>query len=312
MEVDLNQQSAGNTPGIKKIPKGTIPQGDYSYVCESCGKDSNTFEQAYENNMVRDGKVLKRSLYPASKCCQSLVEMWDQGSDKCLGTLQFEDAMETLEDEPTSESIATNEAEDAPGSDAKHSDNEIKSVLSAMFNSFASSKSDQEDEIFAIIQDSSFVAENKAHLEKMDPELFDLFWIDKMNGVTSSMVRSVWPQLQDSFIFEQAGYVENQFNSMFEMFEGSFYCADKSRTAVKVLARHLCTGQDFEFDYGQEYTYHLPKVIMKTQKDIIAFYQAIKALYYGSPGPYMNCMLEFQNARKAFDDAREESDAEKP
>lgn len=303
MEVDLSRKNAGNTLGIKMIPKGHILQGKYSYVCESCGKDSDTFELAYENKMVRDGKVLKRSLYPASKCCQSLVEMWDKESDKCLGTLHFEDAMEALEDEMPSEVIASSEAEDA-SSDAKRSDDDIKSLLSAMFDSFASSNSDQEDEIFAVIQDSSFVQENKKHLENIDPELFDLFWIDKMNGVTSSMIRGVWPQLQDSFIFEQAGYVESQFNSMFEMFEGHSCCADKSRSVVRAVARYLCTGQGFEFDYGQEYTYHLPKVIMKTQKDIVAFYQAIKALYYGSPGPYMSCMLEFQNARKAFDDAK--------
>ena len=92
------------------------------------------------------------------------------------------------------------------------------------------------------------------------------------------------------FLFKHWDFVESHFERLIERFEGGACCADKSRTIAKHLLVSLITGEKLEFDYNQEYTYHLPKLIFKTQEENILFFKALHRLYYGQPEQYLNSL----------------------
>ena len=93
------------------------------------------------------------------------------------------------------------------------------------------------------------------------------------------------------FIMLNSQFIERHYEKLIIKFEGSAYCADKSRTIMRNLVMFYKTGEKISFDYNQEYTYHLPKVIFKTHDNIIEFYQAIKDFYYGNSEKYLKAML---------------------
>ncbi|MDB4726133.1 hypothetical protein OAF54_01760 [bacterium] len=89
------------------------------------------------------------------------------------------------------------------------------------------------------------------------------------------------------FILSHSSFIESNFKNLFEKYEGSSCCADKSRTIVKSLIHHFVTGEPIRFNYDQEYTYHLPKGMFRVHSEIIGFYKALKALHYGKFDKYI-------------------------
>lgn len=92
------------------------------------------------------------------------------------------------------------------------------------------------------------------------------------------------------FILKRSSYIESHFRNWIEQKEGSACCADKSRAIVNALLKWFMEGKQIEWNYSQEYTYHLPKDIFKTHDDILLFYYGIKSLYYGNPKQYLEAL----------------------
>lgn len=93
------------------------------------------------------------------------------------------------------------------------------------------------------------------------------------------------------FIMKCSRFIENNFVKLIETHEGSACSADKSRTIMKSLLNFYLKGDKIEFNYEQEYTYHLPKKIFKTHDSIIEFFEALYSLYYGNGDKYIKAML---------------------
>lgn len=83
------------------------------------------------------------------------------------------------------------------------------------------------------------------------------------------------------FIYKNYNFINRHFTEIFEKYEGSFACADKSRTIIRNLLDYFINNKNIEFNYDNEYTYHLPKNFLKTHDDIIEYYNSLKGLYYG-------------------------------
>ena len=94
------------------------------------------------------------------------------------------------------------------------------------------------------------------------------------------------------FIHKKYGYIERHFCSLIENIEGSVCSADKSKMIIKRLVKFYALGEKIEFDYNAEYTYHLSTKIFKTHERIIAFYEALRELYYGKPLKYITILTE--------------------
>lgn len=95
------------------------------------------------------------------------------------------------------------------------------------------------------------------------------------------------------FLIKNRTFVERHFRNLVTKYEGMSCCADKTRNIINSLLEYFITSQEINFDYGQEYTYHLPKKIFKTHNDIISFYEGIKDLYYGNTDKYINFTREY-------------------
>jgi len=96
------------------------------------------------------------------------------------------------------------------------------------------------------------------------------------------------------FIYKHSQFVERHFQRFIENLEGSACCADKSGIIIRRLVKWFLKNEKIEFDYAQEYTYHLPKKIFKTHDEIIQFYQGVKSLYYGNPIKYMQALIDMK------------------
>ena len=97
------------------------------------------------------------------------------------------------------------------------------------------------------------------------------------------------------FIYMNYTYITNHFDFWFEKIEGSACSHDKTKTVIRKIINFYLYNEIINFDYNQEYTYHLPKKIFKGHDSIVNFYQSIKHLYYGKPNKYMTELLNIKN-----------------
>ena len=88
-------------------------------------------------------------------------------------------------------------------------------------------------------------------------------------------------------LFLNADTLEPMLTTLFNEFEGHACCADKGRTVFRYLLRHLATKAPIEFNYQAKYTYHLPKRILRTQSEILAWYRCAHLMLNGKPAEYL-------------------------
>ena len=105
------------------------------------------------------------------------------------------------------------------------------------------------------------------------------------------------------FLYKHSQFVENHYQRLIEEFEGAPCCADKSRTIMRSLSDFLKSGQQISFDYGQQYTYHLPKSVFTTQGEIVEFFNALYRLYYGNFKPFIDAVQRIESRMAALKQA---------
>lgn len=126
-----------------------------------------------------------------------------------------------------------------------------------------------------------------------DPEAFYFALTCPVEDVIDGLLATEIPKsTSGQFLYRESEFVDRHFQSLFVLFEGSPCSADKSRAVVQCLARFFRYEKAIKFDYAQQYTYHLPKTIFTTHDEIIAFFEALKSLYYGRPEKYLKLMTE--------------------
>jgi hypothetical protein len=122
--------------------------------------------------------------------------------------------------------------------------------------------------------------------------------MDEIENLVFLKFRHIFEDLADSmglcaeasFIVEHYAYVQESFRYMYEAYEGSACCSDKTRTVVNRLFNYHLKGKDIVFDPDEESTYHHPQKILNTHDKIVEFGAALRNLYYGSPGQYLTCI----------------------
>lgn len=102
------------------------------------------------------------------------------------------------------------------------------------------------------------------------------------------------------FLFAHHHFVETQVRAMVEELDGLSCCADRTRTILRALTQHLMTKKPILFDYSQEYTFHLPVRVFRTEQDIVAFFSAVMELYYGKTAPFIASQASLREAAAAL------------
>lgn len=152
-------------------------------------------------------------------------------------------------------------------------------------NSLSDSIEKEKIELFEKIIDSSQIKEYDTPDEFYYAILYP--WNNFLKGFLKSTIKA---NKDVEFIFMNSKYIDRHFCNLFEKYEGSACCADKSRTIINSLLKYYSDGEKIVFNYDSEYTYHLPKKIFKSHDHIIQFYEGLKNLLYGNPQYYLEAL----------------------
>lgn len=140
-------------------------------------------------------------------------------------------------------------------------------------------------------------------LLKVDVSSPEQFWHSftyPVSKVISTLIKQEAVHKEELlFLYKRYSYINSHFRELFSNIEGGPCCADKSRTMILCLANYFKTGKDFELNYNQEYTFHLPNKILKTQEDILEYFNALWALYYGHSEKYLHQTIKIMQSIKA-------------
>lgn len=157
-----------------------------------------------------------------------------------------------------------------------------KQDLTNFLDSMLENIEQKEINLFKKIIETSEIANFKNHEEFFYAILypFDQF--------VSGFIKSKIANNNDVvFIIKNQNYIENNYAKIIKDKEGRAFSADKSRTIMKSLIEYYKSGKEINFDYNQEYTYHLPKKVFKTHREIVEFYEGLKDMHYGNNKKYM-------------------------
>ena len=158
-----------------------------------------------------------------------------------------------------------------------------KEDLTDFLNTFSDSIESENAKLFADVIE-------KSEIENIDDP--DGFYISVLytwdNFLSSFLTEKVSNNNDVLFIYKKFRFLESHITKVFSKIEGSPCSADKSRTIIGALVNFYKNGEKIIFDYESEYTYHLPKKVLKTHEDIISYYESLRNLYNGNPESYLN------------------------
>lgn len=160
-----------------------------------------------------------------------------------------------------------------------------KDTLKDFLNTLSDSIDKGKIELFEKIIDGSRIEQFDSPEEFFYAILYP--WEKFISGYLQSELKA---NSNVEFIFKHSQYIDRHFANLFIKYEGGTCSSDKSRTIVNRLLQFYATGEPIEFNYGAEYTYHLPKIIFKNHQDIIDFYEGLKSLLYGHPEKYLESL----------------------
>lgn len=120
------------------------------------------------------------------------------------------------------------------------------------------------------------------------------FWLrtcypldNALGAVVSANIADATRRSPIEFLYLHHDFLDAHLSQLFSTLEGHACSADKSRTVLSSLAHFFATGVAHEFNYEQKYTFHLPRRILRTHEERLAFYEALVSLYYGNPAKYL-------------------------
>jgi len=164
----------------------------------------------------------------------------------------------------------------------------MENALKDIFSSLLSQVHDDEIAMYKSVHKNKAVENAIKTLQSGDYEQLEYSIKRPIDGYLAGLIRS---EIADCdrvvFIISNYRFVENHFETLINKIEGMACCADKSRSIMRALIKFLVTGENIEFDYSQEYTYHLPRGVFKDHDSIVSFFRSLEFLYYGKSEQYI-------------------------
>lgn len=174
-------------------------------------------------------------------------------------------------------------------------DTEIKeSDLQDVFEFILGSLSNEDAKYGKMLHKNKEASRLVSAIEKMNIDGFDNHFNIPMNKVVFGMVTAGTKKYgltaaknsEVAFILTGYRFLLNQFGSIIERFEGMSCRTDKARTLVKIILKHVVTGDPLDLSGGSI----RPEVIFQDAESVTAFYRAVQCLYYGNPEPYLSVL----------------------
>lgn len=168
----------------------------------------------------------------------------------------------------------------------------IKSVLDAMLKNISM----EGMALYAEIYHEPMIVEARKHAQNLDPGSFHFSLCNPIQQMVDAVVEGEFPHNRNAqFLMAHSQFIEGHLDSIFTKFEGSACSHDKTRAVLAHLLMFFLQGKRVEFDYEQQYTFHLPKKVLKDHDSIIAMFEALHHFYYGSPERFLSayqCLVD--------------------
>ncbi len=161
---------------------------------------------------------------------------------------------------------------------------EIEKVIISIFNVFSDEKQKKSERYKEEL--NSFAEKTRAK-EWCLSNSFDMFGviINDVLEFIESVPTNVCNNEDYVFIMMNSEFILGLFDNVFESFEGSIYCHDKSKARIQALLDFFRYGTEIKgFDSYDKSAY------LNTHQEVMRFYRAVNSLYYGSPASYISCL----------------------
>lgn len=163
----------------------------------------------------------------------------------------------------------------------------IKSVLSSIL---AGAEKEGQSLLDAVADDPMVQAARQAAQNK-NPDGFYFAFSYPIKNLAEAIVKEAIPGSHKAqFLMAHSDFVSAHFDKVFSKLDGKVCAHDKTKTVIRALMRFFTEGTEIAFNYEQEYTYGLPKRVLKTHESILAFFDGLHHMYYGTPDYYFIAM----------------------
>lgn len=174
----------------------------------------------------------------------------------------------------------------------------VPEALSTVLQAIAGSAIAAEDLVLAENVDEASIPEVLEALNKRDPSRFQLLWAHEHQSMTNALLRKhLGGTGRVLFLFTEVDFVSRHLRKLFEKYEGSACCADKTRWCVVALARNLVDGKPVVVDRNQQYTFFLPERILSTEEQLLRAFDGLYRMYYGDVLPWLQLLADLQEGK---------------
>lgn len=147
--------------------------------------------------------------------------------------------------------------------------------------------------LYAQVYDEGIVQKAREAAQEGNPEGFFFAMVYPLQKLVNAVAEGEFPRNQNAqFLMANSHFIENHLDRLFSKFEGGACSHDKTKTVMKALLSFFITEKRIEFNYEGEYTFHLPKLVLKDHDSILAFFNGLHYLHYGNPDHYLVAMQE--------------------
>lgn len=87
--------------------------------------------------------------------------------------------------------------------------------------------------------------------------------------------------------------IKSNLDSLFTKYETLTCSHDKTRTVLSSYFDYILFDKKIDFNYDQEYTYHLPKKVLKTHYEIIEYISSLYKFFNGNFDNYVKIINNF-------------------
>lgn len=166
---------------------------------------------------------------------------------------------------------------------------DITEGLKSIFTSVLAESAREKEELVQSLGDSEEVRKASEALASFNLPMFHYTFAHRLEGLLEGVIARQFPNSREAqFLALHYNFVDMHISKLIKTMEDWPCSADKTRTIIRALLKFYATGEKIQFDYAGEYTFHLPKRILKTHEDIVEFVSGLQRLYMGDPTAYLH------------------------
>lgn len=177
---------------------------------------------------------------------------------------------------------------------------DAKKTVAAVIEGLAGVLSKEADATIEPLMENKEIVNAITLIKEQRYEEFELFFVYPIQSCVESIVKRALDVESEScllvFLVAHRDFVVSHLEWLFSRYEGHAYSVDKSDTVYSAMIKQAMLGNsvDLNFSYEGQYTFHLPKKILKDPGEIAAFAKAVSELYYGNGEVYCNFVNKFE------------------